>query len=89
MPVNLSQPAAAAEPPDQPTPWLTAAQAAKRAHVGPETIYRAARASRLRHARVGGRRKLLFRADWIDQWLDATAEGPIEVTRAPSLRVAR
>jgi excisionase family DNA binding protein len=55
------------------TPWRTVAQAAARAVVGSKTIYREAAAGRLRCARIGGRRELRFRDEWIDQWLEACA----------------
>jgi excisionase family DNA binding protein len=60
------------------SPWLTAEEAATRARSGVKLIYREAKAGRLRVARVGGRRDLRFRAEWIDQWLDARST-PIEV----------
>jgi excisionase family DNA binding protein len=84
----VASPAAAAEPPDPPSPWLTAAQAAKYANVGSKTIYGAVRAKRLRAARIGGRRELRFLAAWVHEWLEATAE-PIEVNRGTTFRVAR
>lgn len=61
-------------------PWLTAQEAAARALVGVNLIYREVAAGRLRAARVGGRRDLRFRTEWIDQWLDATAT-PVEIRR--------
>ena len=61
------------------SPWLTAAEAAERARVGLKLLYRETKAGRLRHAIVGGRRSLRFKAEWIDEWLERTAE-PIEVT---------
>ncbi len=53
------------------SPWLTVTEAADRARCGVRLIYREVRASRLRAARVGGRRELRIRAEWIDTWLDA------------------
>jgi excisionase family DNA binding protein len=53
------------------TPWLTVKQAAERAQCGVKTLYREAQTGRLRAARVGGRRSLRFRADWVDRWLQA------------------
>jgi excisionase family DNA binding protein len=55
------------------SPWLTVRQAAIRAQVGAKTIYRAVRARDLRAVRVGGRRELRFRAEYIDEWLDGSA----------------
>ena len=56
------------------SPWLIVAEAAKRARVGPKVIYREVRAGRLRAARVGGRRELRFRAEWVDDWLLSQSE---------------
>lgn len=62
------------------SPWLLGIEAATYLRISAKTIYREARAGRLRHARVGGRRELRFRREWLDQWLEATAT-PIEVRR--------
>lgn len=61
------------------SPWLTVEQGAARALVSRRTIYDACRNGRLRHARVGNRRDIRLRSEWIDQWLEASA--PQEVTR--------
>jgi excisionase family DNA binding protein len=61
--------------------WLTAEQAAAHAQLSIKTVYRAVEASTLRAARVGGRRSLRFRAEWIDAWLEASAE-PREVRQS-------
>jgi excisionase family DNA binding protein len=58
--------------------WLTAPEAASHARVGIKTVYREIRAGRLRAAKVGGRRELRLRADWVDEWLVASA-APVEV----------
>jgi excisionase family DNA binding protein len=61
------------------SPWLTVKQAAARAQVGPKLIYRECRAGRLlRHARIGGRRDLRFKPEWIDEWLEASST-PVEI----------
>lgn len=49
--------------------WLRIADAAKRAQCGEATIRREVRAGRLRAVKVGGRRSLRFRAEWVDEWL--------------------
>jgi excisionase family DNA binding protein len=68
-------------PPAAPSsPWLTVREAARHARVGVKCIYREVAASRLRAARVGNRRDLRLRAEWIDAWLTASAT-PIEVHR--------
>jgi excisionase family DNA binding protein len=54
-----------------PPTWLKIAEAAKWAQCGEATIRREVRAGRLRAVKVGGRRSLRFRADWVDDWLQA------------------
>jgi excisionase family DNA binding protein len=56
-----------------PSPWLTVAEAAQRARCGVKTVYREVRAGRLRAARIGGRRELRLRPEWVDAWLDQTS----------------
>lgn len=53
--------------------WLTLRRAAARAAVSEATIKREVRRGCIRAARVGGRRCLRFRPEWIDAWLDASA----------------
>ncbi len=53
--------------------WLKIAEAAKRAQCGEATIRREVRAGRLRAVKVGGRRSLRFRAEWVDEWLQGGA----------------
>ena len=60
------------------SPWLTADQAAVYAQVSAKSIYRACASGRLRHARLEGRRDIRLMAQWIDEWLLATAQ-PVEV----------
>jgi excisionase family DNA binding protein len=61
-------------PPGTPaaTPWLTAPEAAEWAKVAIDSIYRACRSGGLRHARVGGRRDIRLKAEWVDAWLERT-----------------
>jgi len=56
------------------SPWLTVGEAADRARCGVKTIYREVRARRLRAARIGGRRELRLLPEWVDHWLNATAQ---------------
>jgi excisionase family DNA binding protein len=56
-----------------PSPWLTVAEAAQRARCGVKTVYREVRTGRLRAARIGGRRELRLRPEWVDGWLDETS----------------
>jgi len=62
--------------------WLTLRRAAARAAVSEATIKREVSRGRIRFARVGGRRSLRFRAEWIDAWLDSSTT-PIEQTTRP------
>jgi excisionase family DNA binding protein len=59
--------------------WWTRRDAARYARVSEATIGREVRSGRLRHARVGGRRALRFRREWIDDWLAATAPAVVRV----------
>ena len=54
-------------------PWLSVAEAATYAGLSRDTIYTACERNELRHAHVGGRRKLLLRPQWIDAWLERHA----------------
>lgn len=55
--------------------WLTVQEAASYAAVSADTIYTACERNELRHARVGGRRSIRLRANWIDAWLEQHARG--------------
>jgi excisionase family DNA binding protein len=57
--------------------WLTRRDAAAYARLSEATIGREARRGRLRCAKVGGRRALRFRREWIDEWLarDSSTSG--------------
>lgn len=68
------------------SPWLKSAEAAKYARCGVKALYREVAAGRLRAARLGGRRALLFKAEWVDAWLEGSAE-PVETS--PALRRVR
>jgi excisionase family DNA binding protein len=67
------------EPNTMPTPsavavsptWLKMADAAKRSQCSEGTLRREVRAGRLRAVRVGGRKSVRFRAEWVDDWLQA------------------
>ena len=53
--------------------WLSVTEAAAYAGLSRDTIYTACERNELRHAHVGGRRKLLLRPEWIDAWLEQHA----------------
>ena len=80
----LSEPGVATETPTASSldprtvpsnPWLAVSEAAVRARCGVKTIYREVRAGRLRAARIGGRRELRVKPEWVDEWL-IRAAGP-------------
>jgi excisionase family DNA binding protein len=60
---------------DNGSPWLVVKEAAAYIRGGDKLVYREARANRLRHAVVGGRRELRFRKEWLDSWLEQFASG--------------
>jgi hypothetical protein len=63
------------------SPWIDAAEGARHAgNVSTKAIYLACRSGALRHARIGGRRQIRLRREWIDAWLEATST-PVEVRR--------
>ena len=53
--------------------WLTVAEGAEYAGVSRDTIYTACERRELNHARVGGRRAIRLKAEWIDAWLERHA----------------
>ncbi len=59
-----------AEPERPRGPWITVDEAASLARCGIKLIYREVRAGRLKAVRVGGRRELRLRPEWIDTWLN-------------------
>jgi excisionase family DNA binding protein len=50
--------------------WLNVAEAAEYAGVSRDTIYTACERREMRQVRVGGRRAIRLRAEWIDTWLE-------------------
>ena len=65
--------------------WLTVAEAVQYAAVSRDTIYTACERGELRHVRVGGRRSIRLRAEWIDAWLERGAREP----RSPVLSFSK
>ena len=59
--------------PAAPSPWLTVEEASSYAKVGKRTVYGEVRRGALRAAKIGGRRELRFRKEWIDAWLESSA----------------
>lgn len=58
--------------PTQPNTWLTVPQAAERLQCGRSAIYRLIRSGQLAATKIGGRRDLRIKAEWIDSCLEAT-----------------
>jgi excisionase family DNA binding protein len=50
--------------------WLTVAEAAQYAGVSRDTIYTAYERREIRQVRVGGRRAIRLKPEWIDAWLE-------------------
>jgi excisionase family DNA binding protein len=61
--------------------WFTVTEGAEYAGVSRDTIYIACERGELRHARIGGRRSIRLKREWIDAWLEQHARGAI-VARA-------
>ena len=55
------------------SPWMTATEAAAYLKRGKRFVLRAIRDGRLRAARVGGRREVLTRVEWLDQFIEDQA----------------
>ena len=58
--------------------WLNVAEAAEHAGVSRDTIYTACERKELRHARVGGRRSIRLKPEWIDAWLERHASDVLD-----------
>ena len=50
--------------------WLNVAEAAEYAGVSRDTIYTACERREIHHARIGGRRAIRLKREWIDAWLE-------------------
>ena len=57
--------------------WLTVAEGAAHAGVSRDTIYTACERGELRNARIGGRRSIRLKPEWIDAWLERHARETI------------
>jgi excisionase family DNA binding protein len=60
------------------TPWLTAAEAAGYLKRGRRFVLREIKSGRMRGAIVGGRREVLTRTEWCDQWVEEHS-APVEI----------
>lgn len=50
--------------------WMNVTDAAEYAGVCKDTIYTAAERGELRHVRIGGRRAIRVKREWIDEWFE-------------------
>jgi hypothetical protein len=73
---------------DVRTPWLTLKASCAYTQRGPRSLRAAVKRGELRAAQLGGQRVLLFRAEWLDQWLEALAP-PIRREAPPAVRRRR
>ena len=66
--------------PSYQSPWLTVKQAAAYLQCGPRLLYDAVEKHQCRAARIGGKRAIRFRREWLDEYGERCAE-PQEVGR--------
>jgi len=57
--------------------WFTVSEGAEYAGVSRDTIYTACERREVRHARIGGRRSIRLKPEWIDAWLERHAREAI------------
>ena len=65
--------------------WLTVAEGATYAGVSRDTIYTACERRELHHARIGGRRSIRLKPEWIDAWLERHARSAQPARRETEL----
>lgn len=63
--------------------WLTVAEGAEYAGVSRDTIYTACERRELRHARIGGRRAIRLKPEWIDTWFEQHARATMPTRVVP------
>ena len=66
--------------------WLNVGDAAEYAGVCRDTIYTACERREIRHVRIGGRRSIRLKREWIDDWYERGARAAV---RPPSANEAR
>jgi len=61
--------------------WWTVKEAASYVSCkSPRPLYRAVAEGQLRAARIGHRRNIRFKMEWLDEWMEASAR-PVELRR--------
>ena len=55
--------------------WLTVTEGAEYSGCSRDTIYSACQRHELRHARIGGRRSIRLKREWINAWLERHTRG--------------
>jgi excisionase family DNA binding protein len=55
--------------------WWNVREAATYAGVSRDTVYTACARGELQHARIGGRRAIRLKADWMDTWVERHTRG--------------
>lgn len=55
------------------TPWMTSAEAGAYVKRGKRFVLAEIKLGRLRGAQVGGRREILTRREWLDEWIENMA----------------
>jgi excisionase family DNA binding protein len=63
--------------------WLTVAEGAEYSGVCRDTIYTAVERGEIRHVRIGGRRSIRLRTEWIDDWLERHTRGTLRERTSP------
>ena len=57
--------------------WLNVSDAAEYAGVWRDTIYTACERREIRHVRIGGRRSIRLKREWIDDWYERGARAAV------------
>jgi excisionase family DNA binding protein len=56
--------------------WLNVDQVASQLQCSPRLVYQIVKKGQLRAARLGGRGQIRVREDWVDRFLEASADAP-------------
>ena len=67
--------------------WMTVGEGAEYAGVSRDTLYTACERREMRHARVGGRRAIRVKAEWIDAWYERHARSVIDLPAGDRLAI--